>query len=97
MQFVQYPVEKFINLRTLFYLSLLTDNTNLLNFQYMKRSTIYLVLILVSTLFLFDGCAKKTENKADNCATLSESVSNASSAWIAAFTAPENSRKVLPG
>ena len=52
----------------------------------MKRSKIYLVLILVSTLFLFDGCAKKTENKADDCTTLAQKASDAADAFVVSQT-----------
>ena len=48
----------------------------------MKRSKIYIVLVLISALFLFDGCKKKTEDKADDCTSLSENASNASQAFI---------------
>ncbi len=48
----------------------------------MKRTKIYIVLVLICTIFLINGCSKK-EKTADNCATLSTAASDALTAYSA--------------
>ncbi len=48
----------------------------------MKRTKIFVTVLLVSTVFLMNGCSKK-EKTTDNCVTLSVKLSNAYSAFAA--------------
>jgi len=50
----------------------------------MKKSKIYIVALLLSSVFFITGCSKdKDDNtKADNCSTLGDAASNAASAFV---------------
>lgn len=47
----------------------------------MKKTRLYLALVLVSTLFLFGGCSKKSDNKVENCDALSQTAVDAATAF----------------
>ena len=50
----------------------------------MKKIKIFSVLVMLSMLFLINGCAKKEKNVLGNdCSTLSTAYSNAVTAWTA--------------